>query len=105
MTLFRSDQSWRTCQLSTLELALNDRYGAKIKKHGKYRSFADLLKFMLVDGLTDDKIPMVQKYGGSVIGYISGDGEPGLTERRNTMAHGDSFDGFPVGDCSNWYVI
>ena len=83
--------------LSTLELALNDRYGARVKKRGKYRSFADLLKYMMVDGLTDDKIPMVQNYGGSVIGSVSGDSEPSLAERRNTMAHGDPFDGFPVG--------
>jgi len=83
--------------LSTLELALNDRYGAKVKKRGKYRSFADLLKYMMVDGLTEDKLPMVQSYGGSVIGFVSGDSEPSLAERRNTMAHGDPFDGFPVG--------
>jgi hypothetical protein len=83
--------------LATLELALNDRYGAKVEKRGKYRSFADLLKYMLVDGLTDDKVPMVQKYGGTVIGFVSGDSKPGLAERRNTMAHGDPFDGFPVG--------
>ncbi len=74
--------------LSTLELALNDRYGAEVKKRGKY---------MMVDGLTDDKLPMVQSYGGSVIGFVSGDSEPSLAERRNTMAHGDPFDGFPVG--------
>ena len=83
--------------LSTLELALNDRYGAKVVKKGKYRSFSDLLKYMLMDELTDDKVPMVQKYGGSVIGFVSGDSKPGLAERRNTMAHGDPFDGFPVG--------
>jgi hypothetical protein len=83
--------------LATLELALNDRYGDKVKTRGKYRSFADLLKYMLVDGLTDDKVPMVQKYGGTVIGFVSGDSKPDLAERRNTMAHGDPFDGFPVG--------
>jgi len=59
--------------LATLELALNDRYGDKVQKRGKYRPFADLLKYMLVDGLTDDKVPMVQKYGGTVIGFVSGD--------------------------------
>jgi hypothetical protein len=83
--------------LATLELALNDRYGAKVEKRGKYRSFAALLRHMLVDGLTDDKIPMVQRCGGSVIGFIDGSNKPGLAERRNIMAHGDPFDGDPVG--------
>jgi hypothetical protein len=83
--------------LATLELALNDRYGAKVKKRGKYRSFAELLKYMLVDGLTDAKVPMVQRCGGSVIGFVTGDATPGLAERRNLMAHGDPFDGDPVG--------
>jgi hypothetical protein len=83
--------------LSTLELALNDRYGGKVRKRGSYRSFADLLKQLLVDGLTDDRVPMVQKCGGSVVGFISGDSKPGLAERRNMMAHGDPFDGLPVG--------
>ena len=83
--------------LATLELALNDRYGTKIEKRGKYRSFADLLKYMLVDGLTDDKIPMVQRCGGSIFGFVNGDIKPSLAERRNMMAHGDPFDGDPVG--------
>jgi hypothetical protein len=83
--------------LATLELALNDRYGAKVETRGKYRSFAELLKYMLVDGLTDDKVPMVQRCGGSVIGFVNGDSRPGLAERRNMMAHGDPFDGDPVG--------
>ena len=83
--------------LATLELALNDRYGTKIEKRGKYRSFADLLKYMLVDGLTDDKVPMVQRCGGSIIGFVNGDIKPSLAERRNMIAHGDPFDGDPVG--------
>ena len=83
--------------LATLELALNDRYGKKVEKRGKYRSFAELLKYMLVDGLTDDKVPMVQRCGGSIIGFVNGDIRPSLAERRNMMAHGDPFDGDPVG--------
>jgi hypothetical protein len=83
--------------LATLELALNDRYGTKVEKRGKYRSFAELLKYMLVDGLTDDKVPMVQRCGGSVIGFVTGDAKPSLAERRNMMAHGDPFDGLPAG--------
>jgi hypothetical protein len=83
--------------LSTLELALNDRYGDMVKKRGGYRPFADLLKHMLRDGLTDDKIPMVKRSGGSAIGFVNGDLKPSLSEIRNKQAHGDPFDGFPYG--------
>lgn len=83
--------------LASLELALNDRYGDKVRKRGAYRSFAELLAYMIKDGLTDEKIPMVQRAGGSVIGFINGDVKPSLPEIRNKQAHGDPFDGFPVG--------
>jgi hypothetical protein len=83
--------------LATLELALNDRYGTKVKKRGAYRSFSELLGYMIQDGLTDDKIPMVKRSGGSAIGFVNGDVRPSLTETRNKQAHGDPFDGFPVG--------
>jgi hypothetical protein len=83
--------------LSTLELALNDRYGDKVKKRGGCRPFADLLKHMLRDGLTDDKIPMVKRSGGSAIGFVNGKLKPSLAEIRNKQAHGDPFDGFPYG--------
>ncbi len=83
--------------LATLELALNDRYGDKVKKRGAYRSFADLLKYMVTDGLTDEKIPMVRRSGGSAIGFVNGNCEPSLADRRNKQAHGDPFDGLPVG--------
>jgi hypothetical protein len=83
--------------LSTLELALNDRYGEKVKKRGGYRSFADLLKHMLQDGLTDESIPMVRRSGGSAIGFVSGDCKPSLADIRNSQAHGDPFDGLPCG--------
>jgi hypothetical protein len=59
--------------------------------------FARLLKHMLVDGLTDDKIPMVRRYGGTAIGFVSGDASPSLAEIRNRQAHGDPFDGLPYG--------
>jgi hypothetical protein len=83
--------------LATLELALNDRYGAKVKKRGAYRAFADLLAYMIQDGLTDDKIPMIKRCGGSAIGFVNGEVKPSLTDIRNKQAHGDPFDGFPVG--------
>lgn len=83
--------------LATLELALNDRYGDKVKKRGSYRSFADLLAYMTQDGLTDAEIPMIVRSGGSAIGFISGRSKPFLAEIRNRQAHGDPFDGFPYG--------
>jgi hypothetical protein len=101
--------------LVALELALKDCYGReakskaanKRKKKGKnklefkakgsddYVSFAGLLTHLLDDGLTDDKIPVVQRSGGSVIGFLDGTREPSLAEIRNSLAHGDPFDGLP----------
>lgn len=83
--------------LATLELALNDRYGEKVKKRGRYRSFADLLAHMVQDGLTDEKIPMIRRCGGTAIGFITGDLKPSLAEIRNEQAHGYPFDGLPRG--------
>ncbi|MDN7754730.1 MULTISPECIES: hypothetical protein [Burkholderia] len=82
--------------LTTLELALMDRYGTKLKT--RERTFAAALKHLVeVDGLTDAKIPMVVRCGGSAIGQLIGTHRPTLAQRRNAMAHGDPFDGFPVG--------
>ena len=82
--------------LIALELAVMDRYGGRISK-GK-RSFAALLKFMVVsDGLTDAQIPMVVRCGGTAIGQLTGAARPTLAERRNTLAHGDPFEGLPTG--------
>ncbi|MCP1848187.1 MULTISPECIES: hypothetical protein [unclassified Bradyrhizobium] len=82
--------------LIALELTLMDRYGSQIPK--KKRSFATLLKHMAeADGLTDAHIPMIIRTGGTAIGFITGDAEPSLSQRRNSMAHGDPFDGLPVG--------
>ena len=72
--------------LTTLELALKDRYGNRVKKNkrGEWK-FADLLKFMVTDdGLTDDKLPMIQRYGGSVVPLLTGGRKPGLSQKKNT---------------------
>ncbi len=50
-----------------------------------------------VDGLTDAHIPMTVRTGGTAIGFVTGDAKPSLSQRRNGMAHGDPFDGLPVG--------
>ena len=82
--------------LIALELAVMDRYGGRISK-GK-RSFAALLKYMVdSDGLTDAQIPMVMRCGGTVVGQLTGETRPTLAERRNTLAHGDPFEGLPTG--------
>jgi len=54
--------------------------------------FAVLLKYMPDhDGLTDAKIPMVGRVGGSVIGLLTGKRDPSLAGIRNTRAHGNPF--------------
>ncbi|TCM45364.1 hypothetical protein C8J36_1224 [Rhizobium sp. PP-F2F-G48] len=79
-----------------LELALIDRYGGQITK--SKRNFAALLKFMVEsDGLTDDRIPMIVRCGGTAVGQLIGATHPTLAERRNVLAHGDPFDGLPTG--------
>ncbi len=52
---------------------------------------------MIQDGLTDDKIPMVKRSGGSAIGFVDGTVKPSLADLRNKLAHGDPFDGLPIG--------
>jgi hypothetical protein len=82
--------------LIALELTVMDRYGARIPK--EKRSFATLLKYMVdSDGLTDVQIPMVMGCGGTAIGQLTGETRPTLAERRNTLAHGDPFEGLPTG--------
>ncbi|NSY94316.1 hypothetical protein G6L60_01180 [Agrobacterium tumefaciens] len=82
--------------LIALELTVMDRYGDQIPK--KKRSFATLLKHMVdVDGLDDAHIPMIVRTGGTAIGFVTGASEPSLSQRLNGMAHGDPFDGLPVG--------
>ena len=82
--------------LIALELALMDRYGGFLSKNK--RSFAALLKYMVeVDRLTDAQIPIVVRCGGTAIGQLTGETHPTLAERRNSLAHGDPFDGLPTG--------
>jgi len=82
--------------LIALELALMDRYGARVAKNK--RTLAALLKYMVdTDGLTDGQIPMVVRCGGTALGQLTGETRPTLAERRNTLAHGDPFEGLPTG--------
>lgn len=102
---------------TALELALNDRYGDKAPARGKPRkpnltskppsnAFAGLLDYMVThDGLTDDQVPMVVRYGGTVVDRLRLDRDDGppaarptLSQIRNDLAHGHPFDGFPRSD-------
>lgn len=82
--------------LSTLELALTDRYGPRAAATYGNDAFGHLLKCMVHhDDLTDARIAMNQRCGGgSVVPLLTGDRKPSLAEIRNAAAHGDPFDGF-----------
>jgi len=99
--------------LTALELALKDRYGAivppiRTKKvdpsspaammaAAPRHSFKALLRHMVEgDQLTDAQIPMIVRCGGTAIGQLTGATRPTLDERRNSLAHGDPFDGLPT---------
>jgi hypothetical protein len=90
---FRSFTAAELIALTALELALRDRYGAKLKRPNGSIHFADSLRYMVEqDGLTDQKVPMLQKCGGgTVVGLLTGKSKPTLAERRNGLAHGDPF--------------
>ena len=53
---------------------------------------ADLLKYMREhDGLTDEQLPFVRKYGGSIMRRLTGEVGPSFAELRNIRAHGNPF--------------
>jgi len=82
--------------LIALELAVRDRYGRLTGR--KKPAFADLLTYMVEgDGLTDAALPVVARCGGSVVGQVTGDVSPRLSDIRNGMAHGDPFESPPIG--------
>jgi hypothetical protein len=101
--------------LGALEHALRERYAIKMRRTGE-RSLRKLLEYLVEkDGLTDDKLPIVQKYGGAVVSNLY---EPDaarrarigsspkklvpeapmtLVEIRNRAAHADPLDTAPWG--------
>lgn len=92
--------------LTTLELALKDRYGPLAKKRYGNMNFGHLLRYMPEhDGLTDAKVPIIQRCGGSVVGLLTGEREPSFADIRNNSAHGYPFDGFLGLDCWSWSAI
>ena len=99
--------------LTTLELALKDRFGHVVPRLSGKKidpvspegmmvqpirySFRALLKHLVDgEGLTDVQIPMIVRCGGTAIGQLNGETKPTLDDRRNAMAHGDPFDGMPT---------
>ena len=83
--------------LTTLELALKDRYGDKVKDKRGNISLDRLLRYMVeADDLTDDKLPMQRRCGlGSIVKRLTGEVRPALANLRNDLAHGYPFDGLP----------
>ncbi len=84
--------------LTTLELALKDCYGDKVKDKRGNISFARSLRYMVKgDGLTDDLVPMNRRCGpqATVVGRLIGTVKPSLADIRNDLAHGYPFDGWP----------
>ncbi len=94
--------------LTALELALKDRYGAKVKRSNGSIHFADSLRHMVEeDGLTDPEVPMLQRCGGgTVVGFLKGESKPTLAERRNGLAHGDPFGASGAGSyCAGLFEL
>ncbi len=55
-------------------------------------SLAALLRHMHEhDGLRNDQLPFVRKYGGSVMRLLTGESDPSLADMRNARAHGSPF--------------
>lgn len=104
--------------LIALELALLDRYGGILRqrfvqqgnkrKRRRAPMLHELLEYLVDDdGLTDAQLPFTQRYGGSIIPVLhceratrsepnrANASRPTLTEIRNSLAHGDPFDGLP----------
>ena len=103
--------------LAALELALKDVYMNAYKdKNPEYKNpkkpihafLKQGLEYMVEhDGLVDGKLPIVQKYGGSVVSNlyrVRQNGQVGKIDQtgtlvgiRNSLAHGDPFDAIPYG--------
>jgi hypothetical protein len=94
--------------LTALELALRHCFGAKVKRPNGSIHFADTLRCMVKeDGLTDAKIPILQRCGGgTAVGFLTGANRPTLAERRNGFAHGEPFGASGVGSyCAGLFEL
>lgn len=92
------EHSLRDCYLgffreqhATKAVARARNAGLKIGKNFRPEGIplAMLLKHMHQrDGLTDDQLTCVRKYGGSVMRLLTDEPDPGLADMRNIRAHG-----------------
>jgi len=105
---------------TALELSLNDQFGprvaalstkppkkAKVSATGQIKtpSLADLLDYLVVHaGIADADFPTALSAGGTVVDRlrkVSKEGpqasRPTFSEMRNRLAHGDPFEGLPLG--------
>ena len=82
--------------LTTLEFALTDCYGDKVRdKKGKIYFYRLLRYLPTKDDLTDDKLPLIRRCGGSVVERLKGNHKPTLADIRNDLAHGLPFTDTP----------
>jgi hypothetical protein len=93
---------------TALEYAVVDRYGHLATPRPKYDpkkpdklmrvSFAKALDYIVTgDGLTDDQLPFIRKYSGTVVERLkyAGNAKPSLPDMRNTLAHGEPIERGP----------
>lgn len=95
--------------ITALETALKDRYAGAIPKERPM--LGELLRHLVTkDGLRDTELPFTLRYGGKAADLLyesqatkkarevyQGPQQPTLLSIRNSLAHGDPFDGSPWG--------
>jgi hypothetical protein len=97
------EHSLRDCYLGDFRERHNKRIVAKAKSEKRsltleenFRpegiTLAALLQHMHErDGLTDNQLPFVRKYGGSITRLLTGEADPSLADMRNVRMHGNPF--------------
>lgn len=77
-----------------VEKANNEKRSPKLEENFRPEriSLAALLRHMHErDGLTDDQLPFVRKYGGRVISLLTCEADLSLADMRNVRMHGNPF--------------
>lgn len=97
------EHSLRDCYLSDFRDRHNKKVVARAKSEKRSPKLEEnfrpesirldaLLKHMYQrDGLTDDQLPCVRKYGGSIMRLLTDEADPKLAEMRNVRMHGNPF--------------
>lgn len=95
--------------MTALETALKERYAGVIRKERPM--LGDLLQHLVLkDGLENTELPFTRRYGGKAADLLyeseakrkarqvyGEPAQPTLLSIRNGLAHGDPFDGLPLG--------